>query len=256
MPELTNIFLALGGGFFAGIMNALAGFGSVITLGLLMDVFALPGNLANGTNRVNILAMTSSSAYLFHKRGHLDLRRGKYILLIMLVGAVLGVLLAVNISNEQFKSAFKWLLLFVFILLLVNPKKMLREDSDKDFKMPLILMIPIFLVLGFYNGFIQMGGGVLFLLVVVLIGKYNLIEGNALKLTIVAFQTLIVLAIFQYNGLVRWELGALIACGQVAGGLFAVNYVTKWPKAINYAYVFLVILVFLMLLKYFGVLNF
>lgn len=256
MIEPIFILYAIVGGFFAGIMNALAGFGSVITLGLLMDVFGLPGNMANGTNRVNILAMSSSSSYLFYKKGKLDLWRGRWILVVMVIGAAIGVYVAINISNEQFKAVFKYLLLFIFIMLMVNPKKMLRVESDKNHVIPVYLLIPIFLVLGFYNGFIQMGGGLLFLLAIVLVGKYNLIEGNALKLTIVAFQTLLVITIFHLNGLVNWKIGAIIAIGQVIGGLFAVNFVTKWPKANAYAYWLLIVIVFVMLLKYFGFIDF
>jgi uncharacterized membrane protein YfcA len=254
--EIFEIILVLLGGFAAGVMNALAGFGSVITLALLMEVFGLPGNLANGTNRVNILAMASSSAYLYHRKGKLDLKRGRWILLIMVIGAIFGVWLAISISNDQFKSAFKWLLLFIFIMLVFNPKKMLRSVSDETHKIHWGIMVPVFLVLGFYNGFIQMGGGLLFLIAIVILGKYNLTEGNALKLTIVSFQTLLVITIFHINGLVNWKIGAMLAVGQVIGGLIAVNYVTKWPKANTYAYYFLIIIVFVMLLRYFAVFNF
>lgn len=256
MLESTQYILAITGGFFAGMMNALAGFGSVITLGLLMDVFGLPPNVANGTNRVNILAMSSSSAYLFYKKGKLDIKRGKWYLLMMLIGAVVGVYIAINISNEQFKAVFKYLLLFIFLMLLINPKKMLRDESDLEHKMPFYLLIPIFLLLGMYNGFIQMGGGLLFLLAIVLLGKYNLIEANALKLFIVSIQTMIVITIFHINGLVNWKIGSIFAIGQVAGGLLTVNYATKWPKANQYAYWALIVIVFVMLLKYFGFWDF
>lgn len=256
MLEPIHYMMAIGGGFFAGMMNALAGFGSVITLSLFMDVFGLSPNMANGTNRVNILAMSSTSSYLFYKKGKLDLNRGKWYLFIMVIGALFGVWIAISISNEQFKAVFKYLLLGIFIMLLLNPKKMLREKSEKDYIMPIYLMIPVFLFLGVYNGFIQMGGGLMFLLAIVILGRYNLIEGNAIKLAIVTCQTLVVITIFHLQGLVNWQIGGIVAIGQVAGGLVAVNYSTKWPKANIYAYWLLIAIVFVMLLKYFGIINF
>jgi uncharacterized membrane protein YfcA len=47
--------IAVLGGFVAGIINTLAGNGSAITLSILTEVIGLPGNLANGTNRVGVL---------------------------------------------------------------------------------------------------------------------------------------------------------------------------------------------------------
>jgi len=252
MFEPYQYAIAIGGGFFAGVMNTLAGFGSVITLGLLMDVFGLPANVANGTNRVNILAGSSTASYMFYRKGKLDLYRGRWYMLIMVIGAAFGVWIAVNMSNEQFKQVFKYLLLIIFCLLLLNPKKMLRENSDKSYQMPVYLMIPIFLALGVYNGFIQMGGGLMFILVIVILAKYNLIEGNAIKLAIVTVQTILVITIFHLNGLVNWQIGAIVAIGQVIGGLLTVNFATKWPKANFYAYWLLIVIVFVMLLKYFG----
>ena len=46
----TEIIISLVGGFCAGILNALAGFGSIITLAIYMDVLGIPGHLANATN--------------------------------------------------------------------------------------------------------------------------------------------------------------------------------------------------------------
>jgi len=41
-------------GFLAGIINTLAGSGSVVTLAML-SLLGLPSNIANGTNRIGVL---------------------------------------------------------------------------------------------------------------------------------------------------------------------------------------------------------
>ena len=46
--ELYHYIIAILGGFIAAIMNTLAGYGSIITLTILMDVLGLPANMANG----------------------------------------------------------------------------------------------------------------------------------------------------------------------------------------------------------------
>ncbi|NBU52754.1 MAG: sulfite exporter TauE/SafE family protein, partial [Chitinophagia bacterium] len=50
--QIADILISLLGGFTAGFLNALAGFGSVITLAIYMDIMNIPGHIANGTNRV------------------------------------------------------------------------------------------------------------------------------------------------------------------------------------------------------------
>ena len=56
--EVYHYVIAIVGGLFAGILNTLAGNGSAITLTILTELLQLPGNLANGTNRVGIVIQT------------------------------------------------------------------------------------------------------------------------------------------------------------------------------------------------------
>ena len=53
MPPVELALLA-GAGLVAGVVNSLAGGGSLLTVSLLV-LLGLPGTLANGTNRVGIL---------------------------------------------------------------------------------------------------------------------------------------------------------------------------------------------------------
>ena len=113
--ELYHYLIAIIGGFIAAIMNTLAGYGSIITLTILMDVLGLPANMANGTNRVNILANSVAGVLGYHRNGKLDFSKGKNIIIMVCVGAICGVLLAVNVSNEQFRAVFKYLIVVLFL---------------------------------------------------------------------------------------------------------------------------------------------
>jgi len=61
------------GGFAAGVINTLAGGGSLITVGLLVFL-GLPGTLANGTNRIGVLVQNLTSAWRFRAEGVPGLR--------------------------------------------------------------------------------------------------------------------------------------------------------------------------------------
>ncbi len=248
--EPTHYVIAIVGGFLAGIINTLAGNGSAITLTILTEVIGLPGNMANGTNRVGIMAQGISSLFNYKKNDKLHIARGKHIIIPTVIGAIIGVLVAVWVSNEQFKSIFRFLMIIILVILLVNPKKWLIPDGGKPILPPAIMTV-VFLLLGFYGGFIQMGMGVYFLATMVLLAKYNIAESNVLKIVVVSIYTVIVLAIFQYNGLVDWKVGGIMAIGQASGGWFGASFASNYPKADLWAYRLLIFVVIAAVIKMF-----
>ncbi len=242
--------IAIAGGAIAGAINTLAGNGSAITLSILTEVIGLPGNMANGTNRIGVLTQSTAGSWAFHRHGKLDFSRSKLNIILTVAGAILGVWLAINVSNEQFLFVFKYLMLGMFLVLLVNPKRWLAE-TEKSPKINLFLAIPLYLLLGFYGGFIQMGMGIFYLAVMVMVAKYSIIAGNALKSFVVAVYTLIVLAIFQWKGLVQWDIGLILAIGQTAGGWYTAKFASLYPQANKVAYWLLMIIVVLVLVRLF-----
>lgn len=248
--EVQQITLAILGGLLAGGINTLAGNGSVITLTMLTELFGLPPNVANGTNRVGIVFQTFTSSVAFYKNGRIDLWKSRELLFFIFFGAMLGVYVAINISNEQFLSVFKYLLIVMFVVILVNPKRWLHKSNGVAALSP-IIRIPIYLILGFYGGFIQMGMGIVFLIVTVLILKYELINANALKSVVIFLYTIVVLLIFQWKGLVHWEYGLIIAIGQSIGGYLTAKYASESKSASLVAYVLLVVMVFVAIVRLF-----
>lgn len=251
----TQYIIAIVGGFFAGVINTLAGSGSVITLGFMTEFLGLPANLANGTNRVGIVMQSLASVGTFQRNKKLPLGRSRFIILLTILGALFGVWAAVSISNETFRVIYKYLMLLMLALILVNPDRWL-QPSDESKKLPNWLSIPLFLVIGFYGGFIQMGMGVFFLAIMVLIAKYDIIEANAVKLFVVLVYTAIVLAIFHFQGMVDWKIGGVIALGQAAGGWIAAQFASKSAKANLWAYRLLVLIIILVVLNAFGAFHF
>lgn len=254
--EIVNYLIAVLGGFLAGCINILAGFGSIITLSILMELMGLPGNLANGTNRVNILAAGITGTYSFFKGGKLDLRHSLIFFLPALLGSILGVYLALHVSNEQFKEVFKYLLVVILVIILINPKRWLRSDSEEISTRKIWLIIVLFFGLGFYGGFIQMGAGLIFIAVLVLLAKKELIEANAIKVFVVAGYTVVVLAIFHFKGLVDWKAGAFLAIGQATGAWVTARFASRYKKANVIAYRVLIGIVLLVLARNFGVFDF
>lgn len=251
--ELYQYVIAILGGFLAGAINTMAGNGSAITLSILTEVMGLPGNMANGTNRVGIAFQGGAASYSFFKNGKIPFKRSRLLMAMTIVGAMGGVYVATRVTNEQFLSVFKYLMILMLIIILVKPSRWLHE-TDLTVNLSPFLTVPLFLCLGFYGGFIQMGMGIFFMAVMVLIAKYNLVEANGVKNLVVGIYTFIVLMIFHMKGLVNWQIGGIIAIGQTTGGYMAAQFLSKYKGAEVWAYRLLVLVVILATLSLFNIL--
>jgi len=248
----TEILISLVGGFLAGVVNTMAGFGSIISLAIYMDVLGIPGHIANATNRVNILASTSISSITFYKNGKLNLSKSKGIIVAVLCGALVGAYIATQLDADGFKKAFKYLLIPIFFLLLSNPKRFINPNYNTPPSSAVLTTI-LYFIIGIYAGFIQVGFGVIFLMVIIMLSKYNLITGNGLKVFIVAIYTIFILGLFHFNGMILWKAGIAIAIGQALGGYIAARNMSKLEGANRLAYYLLVLIVFVVILKNFEV---
>ncbi len=249
-----EIAISILGGFIAGSINTLAGNGSAITLSILTEVLGLPGNMANGSNRIGVFAQGLTSNFAFIQNKKLDVKKSKHIIILVCIGAVAGVLTAVRVSNEQFMFVFKVLITILFFVVLIKPKRWLIASNVEKQLSP-FLYVPMFLGIGFYGGFIQMGMGVIFLASMVLVAKYNIIDANAVKAFVVFLYTIIVIAIFQYKGLIDWKLGSIVAIGQAVGGYLTAQFASKYKHADIWAYRLLVIIMIIVILKTYNILS-
>ena len=240
--------LAIAGAFLAGCINTLAGNGSAITLYLLMDVLGLPGNYANATNRVGIFAQGVAGTIAFHRSGKLEIKGNELLLITVTIGAFGGLYLASILSNEGFRSVFRYLLLVMFIIILTRPKRWLISSGERA-DLPLYQSIPLYLGLGFYAGFISMGMGVFFLAITVLLARYDLLTANILKTIMVTILASVGLIWFVYLGWIDWKLGGIMAIGQAAGGYLTAHYASRIDRANELAYYVLIVVVSIALVR-------
>ena len=89
-------------GCVAGIVNVIAGGGSFLTLPILIFL-GLPAGVANGTNRVGILIQNIGAVWSFDRQGVLDRRAVAWAAAPATLGAVLGTLAALKVSDVAFE---------------------------------------------------------------------------------------------------------------------------------------------------------
>lgn len=251
---MTDVVIAIVGGAVAGMINTLAGNGSAITLTILTELLGLPPNVANGTNRIGILAQSITGTYEFVKRGKLVREKVLAVIVPFMPGALAGVIVATKISNEAFKEVFGILLILLLVVILVKPKRWLKPGATNVY-VTRWLRYPLFFILGFYGGFIQMGMGIFFLATMVLVMRYSLTHSNAVKLLVVGAYTTFVLAIFHWQGLVDWKMGSIVAVGQASGGWITARYAAKYEWMEKVTYYLLVVIIFLAILYFYDIVN-
>ncbi len=250
--EWYEYVIALAGAFLAGSINTLAGNGSVITLSILTELIGLPGNIANATNRVGVLFNGLGGTWGYHKGGKLQLRGSTGMLVCVLLGSVVGGVIAIRITNAQFISIYRFLMIVMLIVILIKPSRWLIRER-MELALPRWIMWIAYVVLGVYGGLIQMGMGIFFLALLVLLNHIPLIEANAIKVFTVTIYTILVVILFQWRGMIDWKIGLLMGAGQFAGGWLTARTAARYPQANSWAYYLLVVIVIVSLLSLFHI---
>ena len=88
MEEYIQAVILIVVGFFAGVINTLAGGGSLFTLPVLIFL-GLPPNIANGTNRIAIVIQSLSGALGYKSKGISSFPFNIYLGISASIGAVI-----------------------------------------------------------------------------------------------------------------------------------------------------------------------
>ena len=91
--------LALGVGIIAGVINTLAGAGSLITLPLLL-LMGLTPHEANATNRLGVIFQSLSGLHAFRRHGQSLPPRPLWYIVPATLGAIIGALIAATVHVE------------------------------------------------------------------------------------------------------------------------------------------------------------
>jgi len=179
MDEIVRLLLYLGAGFCSGFLNTIASAGSALILPLLIFL-GLPANIANGTNRVQIAIGRISSIVAFQRAKAIDWRNALVLSIPCVLGACIGASIATVLRSKYIGWAITFAVIASFVLLLTNPKRLLRDQKvDK----PVIKWrhLGFFFLVGTWGGFIVLDASTYALMVLVLAIGYDLKKANAVK---------------------------------------------------------------------------
>lgn len=220
--DLTTVLVLACVGVVTGLLNVLAGGGSLINLPVLI-LLGLPPTVANGTNRVALLIQNTGAAWSFRRRGLFSREWVGLALPPALLGTLLGAWVATRIGDAAFQRIVAVVLVLVAAWTIWNP---VRPPLSGDVPAPTgrerVLQRAGFLVVGLFAGFIQAGVGFLILALTSWAGL-DLVRGNAMKVPLVLALSSLALPIFWLEGLVSWLPGLALGSGALLGALLGVR---------------------------------
>ena len=213
-------------GFLGGMLNAVAGGGSFITLPALIFVGVSPVS-ANATGTAALLPGYIASAWRFRRDIEFPASLGLTAIgLISITGGCLGAAVLLMTSEQLFSVLIPWLILFATAAFIVGPW-LLKKRSTSSGKSQHSREAPglrtstacvVLLAVCVYGGYFNGGLGIILLAAIGLMGQTNLHGMNGLKNVISALLTVVAVAVYAAGGTISTEHLLLLGAMGVLGG--------------------------------------
>ncbi len=205
----------------AGLINALAGGGSLITFPTLMAV-GIPPVMANVTNTVALCPGYLGATLAQKKDLHGQQKRIQLLLPSAVIGGIIGGILLLNSSDKVFERLIPFLILLAAALLAFQDTLrswLQRRQGDKKGNIPEIWAVLPIALASIYGGYFGAGLGVIELAILGLFLKDNLTRLNALKQLLSLVVNVAASWFFLFSNQVDWSAAIVVAIGSLIGGL-------------------------------------
>lgn len=236
-------------GVAAGWLNVMAGGGSLLTVPVMLFM-GIPGPVANGTNRIAILAQNITAVTAFRRRGYSDFKLGLSLAAAASVGALGGASLGVHLDGEWFDRVVALVMVAVMILMATGRDK---EKPLADTAKPTNLLAGhlLMVVAGAWGGFIQLGVGFILMPILHRVMGLDLVRVNMYKVLIVLVYTIVALIVFSSQLELLWWTGLGLAVGNSIGGWLGAHTTITHGESLIRKVLFLALSVFIIKLLFF-----
>ncbi|MFQ3341074.1 MAG: putative membrane protein YfcA [Flavobacteriaceae bacterium] len=242
MDDIYQAFLLIVIGFLAGVINTLAGGGSLFTLPVLIFL-GLPPNIANGTNRISIVLQSLTGTLGYKSKGVSAFPFNIYMGISASLGAIIGAQIAIDLDGTLFNKTLAIIMIVVVALMLIKSKNNPLTLPERLTGKHLVYGIIGFFFIGIYGGFINAGIGIVIMIFLNRVHHMSLVKTNATKMAVVFIYSTLALGLFAYNDAVNWKMGLLMALGTSFGAWWTSRWsVKKGDKLIRAAMLLTIII--------------
>lgn len=219
----TDLALLIASGLAAGFINAVSGGGAMLTVPALIFI-GLPPGVANGTNRVAVVAQNFAAIAAYQRLQVIDYRLALSLSVPATVGSLCGAMVSVRLDDALFRTILGIVMLLLIGPILIEPKLSSTVAAWGRISRPRWLLWLTFLGLGFYGGLLQIGVGIFILVALNSLAGMGLVPANGVKVVVVLCLTTLALFVFIADGKVNWSVGLLMATANATGAWFGAHW--------------------------------
>jgi len=245
---MIDMIVIVVAGFLGGMLNAVAGGGSFITLPALIFVGVSPVS-ANATGTAALLPGYIASAWRFRRDIEFPSKLNvTTIILVAIVGGSLGASVLLLTSDRIFSTLIPWLILLATAMFVIGPRlinyKSLSPEQDKDSDAGTSMGIPVavmvLLSVCAYGGYFNGGLGIILLAALGLMGQTNLLGMNGVKNFISALLTTIAVAIYAVGDVIAFGPLLVMGVASIFGGYAGAAFAYRIPAKVLRAFIVMV----------------
>jgi uncharacterized membrane protein YfcA len=224
MPSSPLTALALAGvAFLAGVIDAVAGGGGLLTLPALLVATGGGTQLALGTNKGQSVFGSLAALVSYHRAGHVDRRRALPSFAAALFGSLAGVRLVLALRPELLRPVVLALLVGVALFFTLRGRRRADAPPARAWALaeqhPIAMASAIGFVMGGYDGFFGPGVGTFLIALFVAVFGDDLGRATANAKVANFASNLGSVATFALAGLVDLRLALPMAAAQALGGV-------------------------------------
>jgi uncharacterized protein len=229
MFDPVTLAVLLASAAAAGVMNAMAGGGTILTFPTLIFL-GEPAITANATSTVALWPGAAASLYGFRRevQGHRDwLRR---LFLPSLLGGALGAVLLLQTPAKSFERLAPFLVLFATLLFSVQGAvSRWSATHHEDGRSPArrVAAWVFQFGVGVYGGYFGAGIGILMLAVLGFLGLADIHAANGLKNIFAMCINGVAAVYFIARGAVDWPAALILVFGAIAGGYAGARFARR-----------------------------
>ena len=213
---MISYFLLAAAAFGAGVMNAIAGGGSLLTFPALVFT-GVPSVIANASSTVALFPGALASAWGYRKDfTSFEGVSFRAILIVSFVGGAVGAVLLLSTPEKTFDVIVPWLLLAATLVFIFGP-----GIAQGKHQLLQVRPLPFFIIhffLGIYTGYFGGALGLITLAVWSLFGLTDVKAMNPNKILLGGLTNTAAVVCFVIAGKVWWTESLVMLAGAVAGG--------------------------------------
>lgn len=218
--SLTTYLVLCLSALLAGVLNSIAGGGTLFTFSALLTV--VDPVTANATSTVALVPGSLGAAWGYRREMALSSRWTRLLIGPSLVGGVVGSLLVVELDESYFSALIPWLLLTAALLFLAQPGFAKLAGIGKEHTPPtawtLAGVVMFQFLVAVYGGYFGAGIGILMLSALGLMGFADIHRMNALKTLLGACINGVSVVVFVAEQKVEWRYALSMTVAAIIGG--------------------------------------